>query len=173
MNADSGVARNQVFGTMSLTAYEKIKGLIVRNELDFFAGISEAHLVKKLKLSRTPVREALIMLERDSLLTREGQRGFRIRRFSVKDIKDLYEFRSVSRIVPSETVISWDSLLPRAKILFPISNSSEFPKKRAGIFPLIFKIAISSSLSTAMIPSTFTFLPLKFLPWTEKALLTR
>lgn len=77
-------------------AYQLIKHKIIRNEFDSTGKLNEIDLSKELDLSRTPVREALIMLEKDELITRyEQNRGFYIKQYSIKDIYDIYEFRKI------------------------------------------------------------------------------
>jgi DNA-binding GntR family transcriptional regulator len=52
-------------------------------------------LAKELKISRTPVKEALGRLEQEGLLRRELGSGYVVRGLSVSDILDLYKVREV------------------------------------------------------------------------------
>ncbi len=80
----------------SYRAYQIIKDRIIRNELDSRHNLNEIDLAKELALSRTPIREALIMLEKDGLISRyEHRKGFVLKRYSLQDIHDLYEFREI------------------------------------------------------------------------------
>lgn len=51
----------------------------------------EAAIAVEFKTSRAPVREALLMLERDGLVTRLPHRGFVVKKFSRKEIHELYD----------------------------------------------------------------------------------
>jgi DNA-binding GntR family transcriptional regulator len=91
---------------VSLIAYEKIKKKILRNELDFGQQLLEDNFSSELSMSRTPVREALIMLEKEGLITRSQGRGFYIQRFSVKDVDDFYHFRNILETASTDLIIS-------------------------------------------------------------------
>ncbi|MBI4773807.1 MAG: GntR family transcriptional regulator [Deltaproteobacteria bacterium] len=93
-------------GPTASRAYQLTKDKIIRNELDPRQKLSEIELAKELDISRTPVREALIMLEKDGLITRyEGTRGFYLKQFSLKDIQDLYEFREMIEVAAAARII--------------------------------------------------------------------
>ncbi len=92
--------------TVSLIAYEKIKKQILHNELDFRQQLLEDNFSSALSISRTPVREALIMLEKEGLITRSQGRGFYIQRFSVKDVDDFYHFRNILETASTDLIIS-------------------------------------------------------------------
>lgn len=104
----------------SLLAYNKIKELILQNRLEPQKNLNDERFSKQFHMSRTPVREALIMLEKDGLLTREDGRGFYLKPFRVKDIQDLYEFRELIEMAAAEIIISRATeqrLEPLSKIL--------------------------------------------------------
>jgi len=86
-------------------SYETIKNLILCNKLDFKKKLSDSQLSEVLGLSRTPIREALIMLETEGLISRDESRGFSIRLFSVKDIKDIFQFRELIECSCTKLVI--------------------------------------------------------------------
>jgi DNA-binding GntR family transcriptional regulator len=75
-------------------AYKAIKEKIIY--LDFKPGekIFENELAKSLNVSRTPVREALLMLEHEKLVTCTDSLGFIVRRFSAKDIEEYFALRN-------------------------------------------------------------------------------
>ena len=90
MKADKNNSKN-----LSFIAYEKIKSAILNRKLRSNEMINISLLANELRLSRTPIREALVMLEKDDLIIRTDNRGFSIRQFSMKDIHDIYEFRKI------------------------------------------------------------------------------
>lgn len=91
---------------VGLIAYKKIKKKILQHELDFREKLREDSFSRELRLSRTPIREALIMLEKEGLLTRSQGRGFYIQQFSMKDVYDFYEFRNMLETASTELIIS-------------------------------------------------------------------
>lgn len=53
----------------------------------------QERLAEAMGVSRTPVREALLRLEREGLITPAGRRGFVVRGASEGEIRDIYETR--------------------------------------------------------------------------------
>jgi len=91
---------------LSFQAYQLIKDRIIRNKIVSRQKLNEIELSKELRLSRTPIREALIMLEKEDLITRhENDRGFYVKPLSIKDIYDLYEFRRILEIAAANLVL--------------------------------------------------------------------
>lgn len=80
--------------TVSATVYDRVRELILTG---FFAPgqwVREKELIEMLGVSRTPVREALRMLEQERLLVSIPRRGFRVPIPTVKEIRDFFELRA-------------------------------------------------------------------------------
>lgn len=90
----------------SFWAYQQIKQKILQNQLDSKKSLDEKIFSKEFKISRTPIREALIMLEKEGMVSRDEGRGFYIRQFRMKDMQDIYEFRSLVEIAASKLILS-------------------------------------------------------------------
>jgi DNA-binding GntR family transcriptional regulator len=69
---------------------EKIIALILTGKLQPGERIKEVTLAKLFKVSRTPLREALISLERLRLVRSEPNIGFTVKEISVEEIEELY-----------------------------------------------------------------------------------
>jgi DNA-binding GntR family transcriptional regulator len=82
-------------GTLQALAYDKIKGLMIAGELDFDSIYSTNQFAEILGVSRTPVREALLQLSTEGLLTSMQGRGFKIKKFSENRIKEFFETRQM------------------------------------------------------------------------------
>lgn len=80
---------------LSQQAYRTIKNMILQNELCQGEFISETGLQEKLGIGRTPVREAILQLARDRLITIHPRKGIEVTRISPKDIRDIFEMRSI------------------------------------------------------------------------------
>lgn len=76
-------------------AYAQVKSRILNNELSPNTQVLEQDLAKELNMSRTPVREALIRLERDGLVEVLPRHGMRVLPLSVRDMQDIYEVLTV------------------------------------------------------------------------------
>jgi DNA-binding GntR family transcriptional regulator len=79
--------------TRAAEAYSRIRSAIL--ELEFVPGapMSETLLAQALGISRTPVREALKLLEREGLVRAYPARGTFVAELSAADIVEIYEVR--------------------------------------------------------------------------------
>lgn len=74
-------------------AYERIRRAILSGELPPNSRMSQVKMAGRFGLSRTPVREALRMIQRDGLITAELGRQVVIASTSVADLDELYALR--------------------------------------------------------------------------------
>lgn len=73
--------------------YAAIRRSILDGTLRPGERIVEQQLAEQLNVSRTPVREALLKLERENLVARIG-RGMAVRRYSSDEVRDIYNLRA-------------------------------------------------------------------------------
>jgi DNA-binding GntR family transcriptional regulator len=76
------------------SAYERIRQAIIEGTYRPGQRLIEVRVADELALSRTPVREALRMLQAEGLVRSEPNRGAVVRTFSNEEIYDLYDLRS-------------------------------------------------------------------------------
>ena len=74
-------------------AYERVRAAIVENRYPPGHRLVEQRIAAELGLSRTPVREALRMLEAEGLVVSERNRGAMVRPLSSTEVEDLYGLR--------------------------------------------------------------------------------
>ncbi len=74
-------------------AHQQIKSWILRFDLKPGARLLVGELARALQMSQTPVREALSMLEKERLIERQPQRGYRVCTLSLQEVEDLYDLR--------------------------------------------------------------------------------
>lgn len=72
-------------------AYQRVKQKILDNEYLPGAYVLEQDIAAELKLSRTPVREALVRLQQDGLVEIVPRHGVRISPLSPADMREIYE----------------------------------------------------------------------------------
>lgn len=72
-------------------ALHKLREMIFAGDLPPGSNHLEAELATHLNMSRTPVREALLMLEGQGLLTLQPRKGVRILPISSSDMADIYD----------------------------------------------------------------------------------
>jgi DNA-binding GntR family transcriptional regulator len=78
--------------------YFHIKQHILDGSLEEGARLTEDTLAAQLGISKSPVREALSRLESDGLISIESRRGAHVRRFSLKEARDLYQLRELLEV---------------------------------------------------------------------------
>ncbi len=84
----------QTDATSDEVAYQRIKSAIVSGYFKAGERLRELELAEKLKISRTPVRQALQMLEREGFLSKSAYKGFMVRKYSLKEAENIYQIRA-------------------------------------------------------------------------------
>lgn len=74
-------------------AYQKIKTKIVNCEYLPTEFICEPDLIKEMNMSRTPIREAFLMLEQEGFVRILPKRGIMVRDISPREANDIYQVR--------------------------------------------------------------------------------
>ncbi len=72
-------------------AYRALKKLILGNELPAGSQLLEQEAAQRLGMSRTPVREAMIRLEKDGMVEVRPRHGMRVLPVSPDDMRDIYQ----------------------------------------------------------------------------------
>ena len=85
-------------------AYQQLRGLLVQGRLEPDTVYSAVQFAEMLGVSRTPVREALLQLVSEGFLAVIRQEGYKLRRFSEKEIRDLFETRRLLETYAAEKV---------------------------------------------------------------------
>lgn len=81
--------------TVTETAYDYVKDLILSNQLQSGQRLNQERIAKQLRISRTPIREALHRLSSEGLVTISGTGGFRVYRLSLEELEELFDIRSM------------------------------------------------------------------------------
>jgi DNA-binding GntR family transcriptional regulator len=76
--------------SLAVQIYEFIRRQIGSGELRPGERILEGKFTREFGISRTPVREALLRLERDGLVVCNSRRSYNVRRLTVRDVKQIY-----------------------------------------------------------------------------------
>jgi DNA-binding GntR family transcriptional regulator len=81
--------------TSALRVQEELREAILAGTLEPGTKLRAEALAEQLSTSRTPVREALVVLAREGLVEIEPRRGATVRAFDAADLADLYEVRAL------------------------------------------------------------------------------
>jgi DNA-binding GntR family transcriptional regulator len=79
----------------SVAATELIREAIVDGRLEPGRRLKEEELARDLGISRTPVREALLVLQAEGLVVATPNRGAMVRVHDAEDLEDLYSMRAL------------------------------------------------------------------------------
>lgn len=92
--ADDGANESETLGarpSLTETAYLHLKQEILENRLPPGFQALEPELAKRLGMSRTPVREAVIRLQEEGLVEVIPRRGMRVLPLSPEDMREIYQ----------------------------------------------------------------------------------
>jgi DNA-binding GntR family transcriptional regulator len=90
LRSDGGLVRNA-----SVAATELIREAIIDGRLKPGQRLKEEDLARQLGISRTPIREALLMLQVEGLIVATPNRGATVRVHTPDDLDDLYALRAL------------------------------------------------------------------------------
>ena len=82
-------------GSRPFGILERLRNLILTGEYGPDERLIEEQLAERLGVSRTPVRQALTMLEAEGLVEIAPNRGATVCSFSIEDVWDIYDLRAV------------------------------------------------------------------------------
>ena len=91
--------------TISDFVYQTLKSKIILQEIPQASQLREEQFAKMLNVTRTPIREAIIKLEREGLVTIHPNVGAFVVKLSEKDIDDIIEVRAALEIRAAYTAI--------------------------------------------------------------------
>jgi DNA-binding GntR family transcriptional regulator len=92
--------------------YDLLKKKILNSELQPGERLMQEEVAEAFRASRTPIRQAFHLLEKDGLVERLPQGGFRITRLDVEAISDLFAIRAVLETYGVE--LACDRIQPEA-----------------------------------------------------------
>jgi len=144
-------------------AYEIIKKKIITLELKPGDSISEAGLKEEFSLGRTPVREALLMLEQERLVECRRNIGYQVRKLSISEASDFFALRKclelfsapliIERITPQQ-ISEAERILDRAAVSTKASDVMGIAKCNSDFHRLLYEATASEafieSLSSLM-----------------------
>jgi DNA-binding GntR family transcriptional regulator len=92
-----GGAGKRLDGELSLDkVHDLVRQAILHGEIEPGAIMSQVQMAQELGVSRTPLREALRLLQREGLVEAEPNRRVRVASFSIADLEQLYTLRIVN-----------------------------------------------------------------------------
>ena len=99
--------------------YADILEQIVTGKLSPGERLKEEELAEKYDVSRTPIREILIALEKDGLVERTPNRGAKVMRFTPDDLEQVYDVRGALECLAVRRAIAY----------IPLNDLSKFERR--------------------------------------------
>ncbi|MEA2524871.1 MAG: hypothetical protein QOF33_1072 [Thermomicrobiales bacterium] len=134
MNSEPVINR----ASLSEQAYEAIKVMIHRLELKPGQPVTEAKLSTMLNISKSPIRSALIHLQRDGLVTITPYKETIVSEMSVQNVRSIYEARALiePHVIVALTPLLTDSDFAELEAILDRSEQA----MAAEDFPLFFAL---------------------------------
>ena len=139
--------------TLRQTVYERIRKSIISAELLPGEPIGLRPLATSLGVSQMPVREALLQLERESVVVIESNKSIRVNKLNSKELDEILWIRLTLETMAAEKACELrpDSCLPGLKTLITemwdsIERPKEYFKKNVQLHFGIYKLAKSPNL---------------------------
>ncbi len=108
-------------------AYQYLFDEIIYNRIKPGTPLSEAEIAARLEISRTPVREAMMILEREGIVVRYPSRGCFVSQITVQDVYEIFELRiqfELSALRSSYTLVGDAQLADLEKALEELTPDS-------------------------------------------------
>lgn len=120
--------------TLIQPIYDKVKSMILNNELKQGQKIVQEKLAGELGVSRTPLNRALQMLEFEMLLESVPRRGIYVKKISLKEMLDVFDCREGLEAVAARLVALKNDptvVVKLEKLFEPFTNSESKIKASA------------------------------------------
>ncbi len=141
-------AGHPVFVPLGQKAYSTVKLAIVQGEFELTAPIREIDLVRRLGISRTPVREALRRLEAEGVLETIPRGGFRVVEWDSAELNQAYAVRIALERLAARTAATERTRMHLAQLATVLDHLAEATKEHASRLPALnaeFHLAIAEA----------------------------
>lgn len=103
--SNKGISKYPLTRTMSEFIYDSLKDSIINNELKANQRINEKELAEYFKVSRTPIREAVLRLEAKGFVRIDSYRRAVVKEISYKELMEIFQaLGALDRLAVSQAV---------------------------------------------------------------------
>jgi DNA-binding GntR family transcriptional regulator len=106
INVGRNNAPNQSAVPLRKMIYEQLVSDILRGSINAGERLSEAALVERFGVSKTPIREALIQMEREGYILLKKNVGAVVQKISIKMVEEIFTIVAVLESYATETVVA-------------------------------------------------------------------
>jgi DNA-binding GntR family transcriptional regulator len=120
---------------MRKKVYEHLRGQILNRTIEPSSRLVEAQIAKDIGISRTPVREALHLLEKDGFVESIPRVGYRVKNLAWNELDEIIEIRRVNETlacrwaiqrIEAKTIKALESNLTRAQAALDKGSPDHF-----------------------------------------------
>lgn len=126
--------------------YDIIKNKIICHEIKPGERIIDKHLADEMGVSRSLVRQAFNILEKEELITLVPRSGFYVRKISQKDVEEIYDIRKILEeyitelavpVIPDNDIAEVDKIFEEARKDLEKDRVEKFIKADASLHELL------------------------------------
>jgi DNA-binding GntR family transcriptional regulator len=153
-------------------AYQEIKERMLRGLVPPAAKISERALSEALGVSRTPLREALLQLESETLVERTTSGSWQVPRLDERSVRDIFAIRKQLEVLAArlsierasdQEIAALETYLEDSEKAFEASDTVSMTWANGGFHAAVYHSAHSQWLLTAMEPVRSQTIRIRFL----------
>jgi DNA-binding GntR family transcriptional regulator len=83
-----------------------LRDQVLNHEIEANSRLIETQIAKTLGISRTPIREALHLLEKDGFIESIPRIGYQVRKMDIKELDEIFEIRKANELLACNRLIS-------------------------------------------------------------------
>lgn len=140
---------------MRKLVYEHLRTQILNRTIEPSSRLIEAQIAKEIGISRTPVREALHLLEKDGFLESLPRVGYSVKKLAWDELDEIFEIRRVNELlacrwalekIDNEKLATLENNLQKVKNSLSLNEPNSFLGYDEEFHEIIFQVAGSRHL---------------------------
>jgi DNA-binding GntR family transcriptional regulator len=116
-------------GPLTQRAYEEIKKRILLSDLKPGERLSDKQIAQELAVGRTPVREALLILQREKIVQCNGKRGYFVRKLTREEAEGYFSIRTALELFAAPAMLKGATPFVLRSLEENISKSERYGNK--------------------------------------------
>lgn len=157
---------NNTHNNPTLSTYRDLRYKILNGNVSPVESLREVDLAAQYKVSRNTVKKALLMLEKENLITMEPNKGAKIRTYSIDEVSEYLEFRTelegfigrlAAPLITPAQVTEMEGIMSAMKILLDEGKLLEYSVNNGLFHNIIYEacpnhlaVSVTVSLKTQM-----------------------
>lgn len=128
---------DKISGNYTSKVYNGLIEEIIEGTLKGGDRLCDADIAQKYGVSRTPVREAVLLLEKDGFIETIGRKGVFVKTMSIQSVKDIYFVREIlestagnlaAQLVREDDLLLLSNILSKMEEIPKAGNYTDYPR---------------------------------------------